>query len=194
MHAARFIPRATMALLLAAFGGSAAAATITVDSAADESLALADTGNCTLREAVESANDDTAIDACAAGSGADTIEFAAGLAGETITLVSGLFEDNNIAQDIDVDGAPGPSRLGQRGAGLGFHRDDLAPALQPCQCPGDQPAAAHRDQDRVGGEALRLPFAHQRALSGHRGHRVIGMDLPAPVSASWACARASASE
>lgn len=79
-----------LCLLILAFGmlppSVAHAATITVDTAADDTTA---TGNCTLREAVEAANTDTAVDACGAGSGADTITFDAALAGATIALTLG---------------------------------------------------------------------------------------------------------
>ena len=61
------------------------AATITVNTTADE---LATDGNCSLREALQAANTDTAIDGCAKGSGADTVvvpagsyDFSAALAG-----------------------------------------------------------------------------------------------------------------
>lgn len=50
------------------------AATITVTTTADDTTA---NGNCTLREAIQAANSDAAVDACVAGSGADTIELAA---------------------------------------------------------------------------------------------------------------------
>lgn len=52
-----------------------ASTTITVNTFADD---LAVNGNCTLREAIQSANTDSAVDACPAGSGADTIVLAAG--------------------------------------------------------------------------------------------------------------------
>jgi CSLREA domain-containing protein len=59
------------------------AATITVTSTADPNPPVVD-GNCTLREAVRAANDNIAVDACAAGDpGADTIQF--GVTG-TVTL------------------------------------------------------------------------------------------------------------
>ena len=66
---------ATIASLLAA--ASAKAATLTVSSSADSN---ADDGVCTLREAIENANNDsqngrTSPGECAAGSGADSIEF-----------------------------------------------------------------------------------------------------------------------
>ncbi len=50
-----------------------AAATITVNTTADDDTV---NGNCTLREAIQAANTDTAVDACTAGSGTDTIAFA----------------------------------------------------------------------------------------------------------------------
>ncbi len=49
-----------------------AAADIIVDTLDDEEN---NDGNCSLREALESANTDTGIDACTAGNGADTITF-----------------------------------------------------------------------------------------------------------------------
>lgn len=56
-------------------------------------------GNCTLREAVRAANLDTAVDACVAGSGADTIQLAAG----TYTLtVAGSGEELSATGDLDV--------------------------------------------------------------------------------------------
>jgi CSLREA domain-containing protein len=79
-------------LVLAALGASmmillaspAWAAAITVNTTANE---LNSDGDCSLREAVEAANTNAAVDGCAAGSGSelDTIEFAVGR-GQTITL------------------------------------------------------------------------------------------------------------
>jgi CSLREA domain-containing protein len=81
-------------LLLAAL--PAAAATITVDTTAD---AIADDGNCTLREAVRAANLDTAVDACTAGSGADEIVLPEG----TFTLsLPGASEDHAMTGDLDL--------------------------------------------------------------------------------------------
>jgi CSLREA domain-containing protein len=53
----------------------AVAATITVNTTDDE---LNSDGNCSLREAIQAANTDTAVDACSAGSGADTINVPVG--------------------------------------------------------------------------------------------------------------------
>ena len=62
----------------------ASAATLTVTTDADE---LNADGDCSLREAIEAANTDAAVDACGAGdAGADTIVFAEALAGATITV------------------------------------------------------------------------------------------------------------
>ncbi|MBM3972376.1 MAG: hypothetical protein FJ302_21330, partial [Planctomycetes bacterium] len=58
-------------------------AVITVTSAADN---LTVNGQVTLREALQAANTDASVDGSTAGSGVDTIVFAAGLAGQTITL------------------------------------------------------------------------------------------------------------
>src|SRR3954452_12265167 len=58
------------------------ASTITVTTSADD---ITVNGNCTLREAIQAANTDAAVDACTAGSGADTI---AVQAGATYTLAT----------------------------------------------------------------------------------------------------------
>ena len=85
--------------VLLTYMGAAGAATITVTSTADS---LATDGNCTLREAVQAANTDTAIDACAAGAGADTIVVPAG----TYTLaIAGTDEDANATGDLDITSA-----------------------------------------------------------------------------------------
>lgn len=72
------------------------AATITVNTADDE---LGNDGDCSLREAIQAANTDTAVDACAAGSGADTIVVPAGTYGLTLT---GADEDSNATGDLDI--------------------------------------------------------------------------------------------
>ncbi len=64
-----------------------AGAIITVNSADDDSDL---NGNCTLREAIEAANDDIAVDACPAGAGNDFIEFDASTDGVPIVLTSEL--------------------------------------------------------------------------------------------------------
>ena len=67
----------------AAFPTNVRADSLTVNSLADT---VAIDGNCTLREAIQNANNDAATNAdCAAGSGADTITFSVS---GTITLGS----------------------------------------------------------------------------------------------------------
>ena len=56
-------------------------------------------GDCSLREAVESANSDTAIDACTAGSGWDTVQVPAG---EYQLNLTGANEDGNATGDLDI--------------------------------------------------------------------------------------------
>src|SRR5512132_2086799 len=81
---------ALMAVAVISHAGNADAATITVTTVAD---GVANDGNCTLREAIIAANTDTAVDACAAGSGSDVIVLAAG----TYTLsVTGAGEDGSL--------------------------------------------------------------------------------------------------
>ncbi len=74
----------------------AAATTITVNTFDDE---LNADGDCSLREAIQAANTDTAVDACPAGSGADTINVPTG----TYTLtITGLFDDAALQGDLDI--------------------------------------------------------------------------------------------
>ena len=76
---------------------AAAGATITVNTTDDELNADSD---CSLREAVQAANTDAAVDGCTAGTGADTIVLSAG----TYVLSPGSTadEDNNASGDLDV--------------------------------------------------------------------------------------------
>ncbi len=74
----------------------AQATVITVTTTADDRTS---NGNCTLREAIIAANTNTAIDACPAGSGADTITLPAG----TFTLtIPGTSEGLAQTGDLDV--------------------------------------------------------------------------------------------
>jgi CSLREA domain-containing protein len=88
---------ALAALALLAVGSSPAlGAGITVNTTDDE---LNDDGDCSLREAISSANLDSAVDACTAGSGADVITVPAG----TYTIgLAGDGEDDNETGDFDV--------------------------------------------------------------------------------------------
>jgi CSLREA domain-containing protein len=90
-----------LALTLAVGPPAAYAATITVDTTADE---LNADGDCSLREAIQAANTNTAVDACAAGSGTDTINLPAG----TFTLsIPGTGDDTNATGDLDFAGSTG---------------------------------------------------------------------------------------
>ena len=82
------------AVALALAAGGAHAATISVTDGGDAGT----TTTCTLRQAIISANNDSASgSACVAGSGADTIAFAPALANSTITLLSGqLLIDSSV--------------------------------------------------------------------------------------------------
>ena len=84
-----------VAVLLAC--SPAHAATITVNTTAD---ALATDGNCSLREALQAANTDTAIDGCAKGSGADTVVVPAGSYDFSAALAGS--EDNGLQGDLDI--------------------------------------------------------------------------------------------
>jgi CSLREA domain-containing protein len=90
-----------VALLLCSVAGPAhvaALSTIVVNTTADE---LNTDGDCSLREAITAANTDAAVDACAAGDGADTISFS-GLGFNAINVVAAL---PTITSDVTIDGA-----------------------------------------------------------------------------------------
>jgi CSLREA domain-containing protein len=76
----------------------ARAATINVNTTTDEINA---DGDCSLREAIRAANLDQAVDACAAGSGADTLRLPAGIYALTI---AGIGEDQALTGDLDITG------------------------------------------------------------------------------------------
>lgn len=80
----------------AVFTSTAQASVITVDTTADDIIA---NGNCTLREAIIAANTDTAVDACAAGSGDDVIILPPGT--YTLTL-AGDEEEAALTGDLDL--------------------------------------------------------------------------------------------
>jgi CSLREA domain-containing protein len=69
---------------------------ITVTTTADE---VNSDGDCSLREAVIAANGDTAVDACPAGNGADTIILPAG---EFIFSLAGSSENGALTGDLDI--------------------------------------------------------------------------------------------
>ncbi|WP_420456924.1 choice-of-anchor Q domain-containing protein [Rubrivirga sp.] len=89
----RLLPQSALfAALGLAFALPASAATITVDSATD------DGAGCTLREAVASANTDTAVGGCTAGDDSnDEIQFAVA----TVTLTAGQL---TITEEVTVSG------------------------------------------------------------------------------------------
>ncbi len=97
--------RGSLITLLAAAGAWAGlpspiawAATITVNTTTDE---VNSDGDCSLREAIIAANTDTAVDACAAGSGTDTIQLLSG----TYTFAPAMAgsDDDAAKGDLDVN-------------------------------------------------------------------------------------------
>ncbi len=89
--------RTVFALLFVCLGAStASAATIEVTTPLD---AVADDTLCSLREAILSANTDTAVGGCTAGDGADTIELPAG---NFALAIEGQHEDQGQSGDLDV--------------------------------------------------------------------------------------------
>ena len=95
-----------LTLLLAALATLARpvyAASITVTGNGD---IVAVDSFCTLREAIQAANTDLAVNECNAGSGEDTIFFSPALSGETITLAGGQL---SIVTPMTLDGAAAPN-------------------------------------------------------------------------------------
>jgi len=93
---------AVLSVLAATFGvvGPAEANTIKVTTKADE---LNNQPPCSLREAIRSANVDTAIGGCASGTGPDTITLQAGTYKMTIANVpTDPDEDNGGSGDLDI--------------------------------------------------------------------------------------------
>lgn len=72
------------------------AVTITVTTTTDE---VNSDGDCSLREAIIAANTDTAVDACPAGNGADTISLPAG---NYLFSLAGAGEDAAATGDLDI--------------------------------------------------------------------------------------------
>ncbi|MGZ4810288.1 MAG: choice-of-anchor Q domain-containing protein, partial [Thermoanaerobaculia bacterium] len=103
---------AALALGAVALASPASAATIVVNSTAD--TVANDDGQCTLREAINSANTDSASGVvageCIAGSGADIIDLSS--QSGTITLTGGSLD---IQDSVDIEG-PGPAILTVSGA------------------------------------------------------------------------------
>jgi CSLREA domain-containing protein len=75
---------------------SAQGTAIHVTTTADE---MTVNGSCSLREAIQAANTSTAVDACPAGTGSDTIHLPPGV--YTLTR-TGRSEDNNQTGDLDI--------------------------------------------------------------------------------------------
>lgn len=98
-----------LALTLAVGSRAAYAATITVNTTADE---LNADGDCSLREAIEAANTNAAVDGCPSGDPAPTVDVITfGVTG-TITLASTL---PPISESLTIDG-PGLGSLTVSGA------------------------------------------------------------------------------
>lgn len=105
------------------FLAPARAASIGVTTATDE---LNNSPPCSLREAIRSANTDSSIGGCAAGSGPDLISLPAGTYVLTIPNATGVSDENNgqsgdldILADLTVTGAAGsPTVIDGNGAAL----------------------------------------------------------------------------
>jgi CSLREA domain-containing protein len=89
---------ALICLLLFCFISAPASATIIqVNTIVDE---INNDGDCSLREAIEAANTDTAVDQCPAGSGADRLVLQSSAIYQV--SISGRLEDDNQTGDFDI--------------------------------------------------------------------------------------------
>ena len=98
-HTGTVLPRILLTLFLSIvlfFCGPLSAATITVDNTADSVI---DDGTCTLREAVISANTDTAVDTCTKGGGTDEIILPAGT---YVLSIPGTNETASVDGDLNI--------------------------------------------------------------------------------------------
>lgn len=101
MHRLLHVVRVALVAAIALAPAIAFCATITVDSTADTVAADA---NCTLREAITAANSDAAFNGCAAGSGADVINFTFAVPATIIVTGSPL---PTITAPLTIDGPGG---------------------------------------------------------------------------------------
>ena len=110
MRRATLLAAGTMVLTLLGMPAGASAETIKVDTTVDQFDSAAP---CSLREAIEAANRNTAFGGCARddGGSADTVVIRGG---ETYTRSLAGIEDNNDAGDLDVEG-PTTIRVGGDG-------------------------------------------------------------------------------
>jgi hypothetical protein len=112
-------------LVIVIFAAASHAATLTVNSTADNTTG--GNGLVTLREAIAAANADSTTDLGQTGSGADTIVFDPSLAGATIQLsITGntTFGPSALAvtSDITIDGAAAPMLTISRDSGVAHLR------------------------------------------------------------------------
>ncbi|MEZ4267583.1 MAG: OmpA family protein [Myxococcota bacterium] len=101
--------------VLALAAPSAQAAVITVTTELD---LVAIDGMCSLREAITAANTDAPVNDCPAGSGVDSIQFAAPLDGGISTLVGG---ELLVTQDLAIVGPSGQFLISGDGSFRVFH-------------------------------------------------------------------------
>jgi CSLREA domain-containing protein len=100
-------------VLLAFVPAGARAATITVDTAADD---ITNNSNCTLREAMQAANTNATVDNCQAGDPTtDTIELPGSISTYDLTI-PGAAEDANQTGDLDHLTAGGPVVIDGQGS------------------------------------------------------------------------------
>jgi CSLREA domain-containing protein len=93
------LPALTVRSAPAGAAAMAPAATIVVDTEADELDGSPGNGDCSLREAITNANNDNGDQAdCPAGSGADIITLPA----DYYTLTGAAGEDDNVSGDLDI--------------------------------------------------------------------------------------------
>jgi CSLREA domain-containing protein len=146
----------TAAAVLAVAVPGSSAATITPSTFVDDDTA---NGNCTLREAIEAANSDAAVDDCQPGSGPDLIRLTAG---KYKLLIPGRGEDAghtgdlDIAGDLRLTGNLGASRVDARGIDRVFDVQSGEVSFQILTIAGGDAGAANGGGIRIRGGRTRI--------------------------------------
>lgn len=76
--------------------------TILVNTVEDEYDLIGSGTGCSLREAIQSANDDSAFGGCSAGLGTDTVTFLSGVHTFKLSIYQVMGEDDNSVGDLDI--------------------------------------------------------------------------------------------
>ncbi len=153
---------ALLLTLLGSHGAALAGATITVNTTADE---LNSDGDCSLREAIQAANTDSAVDACPAGSGDDTITLPSG----TFTLTSG--SELILSSNLTLIGAGSQDTIIQAATSFGVATHRVLNITNTVDLEGITVRFGHEESDAGGGitNSGQLTLTSVRVMSNSVG-------------------------